>query len=1016
MQESITIEKNPNLPESNDYRALKTKGLEYIQQLGSKLWTDYNKHDPGITLLEALCFAITDLGYRASFDIKDILAEPDASPNDHERQGFFTARDILTINPCTINDFRKLLIDLEGVKNAWFIIKTTSCEGIDLFANCQKSILQYDETEHEIFIKGIYDVLIEFEDDERAGNLNSGKIKYNFVFQSGLKVAQASCELRLPSWFKLDEQKETYKEFRNPESIITSVSVSFISGNKGDNTDIPESELANALRRPVYVTFSVEFKPDKDQPATSLLQFEDVPLSVWFNSSAERKELTLSDLKTALEDSSSSGVFAKYLDKIKKADEVINLSSGCLHSHRNLCEDFCSIKAVQVQDIGVCADIEVGPSADIEKVIAEAYFQIDQYFSPDLKFYSLNELLGEGKTVDEIFEGPALNNGFLDTEQLKSTQLKSILYSSDIINILMDIPGIISVKNFVLTKYNEDGVLIESHPWQISVTENFQPRLYLEGTKFLIFKNGLPFLPDKLELQDTLQVIKGRHAQPRFSETENDIPVPEGTFFDLDDYFPVQYSLPQTYGTGPEGLPSKASPQRRSQAKQLKTYLIFFEQLLVNYLAQLSNIKELYAIDTEVTHSYFSKFLDESTIVGTETDPDGAIQGIYKDLDADVLQGLSETNNTFLNRRNRFLDHLMARFAENFNEYALMLYSYIDNKALANDELIKDKVAFLKDFPFMSSNRFRSFNYKDSFSVCSNDNIAGLKNRIQRLLGFDELNDYFELYEEKDTDDVYFEVRWRLRDENGKIFLSSSTKYSDPLKSEADKLAKAEIEQVKKYFTDPARYEIKKNKKWVLNLLNEDNEVIATRKQAFNLEEEAEAARDELISFAEEILLAEKIFIVEHLLLRPRNAPDSDIPDGDALMSICLPSDCSLCGEEDPYSFRMTIVMNGEEGFSNKGIEFRRFAERTIRMETPAHLGLKVCWVSKEQLQEFEEAYCSWLSELSKSEPDKIELSNRLKTLIEIINNLKNVYPPASLHDCKDGNDENRVYLNNTII
>jgi hypothetical protein len=31
--------------------------------------------------------------------------------------------------------------------------------------------------------------------------------------------------------------------------------------------------------------------------------------------------------------------------------------------------------------------------------------------------------------------------------------------------------------------------------------------------------------------------------------------------------------------------------QRKAQAKQLKAYLLFFEQLLVNYLAQLANIK-----------------------------------------------------------------------------------------------------------------------------------------------------------------------------------------------------------------------------------------------------------------------------------------------------------------------------------------------------------------------------------------------------------------------------------------
>lgn len=133
-------------------------------------------------------------------------------------------------------------------------------------------------------------------------------------------------------------------------------------------------------------------------------------------------------------------------------------------------------------------------------------------------------------------------------------------------------------------------------------------------------------------------------------------------------------------------------------------------------------------------------------------------------------------------------------------------------------------------------------------------------------------------------------------------------------------------------------------------------------------------------------------------------------------MSICLDPDCNLCGEEDPYSFRLTVVMNGETGIANKATEFRRFAEKTIRMETPAHIGLKICWVSNVQLEEFSKAWCEWLTELAKAQPDKTILRDRLEALLIIFEKLKSVYPQATLHDCVDGNDENRVYLNQTII
>ncbi len=49
---------------------------------------------------------------------------------------------------------------------------------------------------------------------------------------------------------------------------------------------------------------------------------------------------------------------------------------------------------------------------------------IDQYLSPDIKFYSLKELMDSGTAVDDIFDGPQLSNGFINNDQLASTQLK----------------------------------------------------------------------------------------------------------------------------------------------------------------------------------------------------------------------------------------------------------------------------------------------------------------------------------------------------------------------------------------------------------------------------------------------------------------------------------------------------------------------------------------------------------------------------------------------------------------
>jgi hypothetical protein len=663
MAENITIEKRPLLPPGMDYGLLRRTAMQYIEQLGSNLWTDYNIHDPGITIMEALCYALTDLSFRANFPIQDLLAAPPNELPDHARQGFFTARDILTISPWTPQDYRKLLVDIDGIKNGWLFCMKCACEDIYLYAECKKSILQYEETDHKVIIKGLYDVLVEFEEVEGIGDLNSGKIKYNFAFPvdaTKQKFSNATIEMRLPPWRELEAAKLKYKSFRSPNSKIKSVRVLFISGNKGDNGNIQQTDLGSALRKPLFATLQISYWPDSGNNAfVQTLSMADVPMQAWFHNDADRKALQLTDLAAALTDESAGGILQSYLTRIHEADRVMARTRQSLHAHRNLCEDYCNVTSVPIQDVAICADMDVSSDADIEQILGQAYYLISEYMSPDIKFWSLKELLELGKSVEDIFNGPQLNNGFIDNEQLASTNLKTELRTSDIINLLMDIPGVLAIRNFVFSPYDNEGRRQTAQSWIYKVPAMHQPRLYMEGSKFLVFKNGLPFLPDQLELSDTLQVIKGQNSQPKYALAEIDLSVPTGNYRPLGHYQPIQYELPLTYGVSHYGLPSHASEARKAQAKQLKVYLLFFEQMLVNYLATLSQVKELFALDKTIKRTYFSHLLGDKEIAGLSE----LYAGVEGELLNEVsLQTLVESNSEFLDRRNRFLDHLLARF------------------------------------------------------------------------------------------------------------------------------------------------------------------------------------------------------------------------------------------------------------------------------------------------------------------------------------------------------------------
>jgi hypothetical protein len=113
-----------------DYVALRQRGLEIIQQLAGRVWTDYNEHDPGVTTLEQLCYALTELSYRAELPIEDLLVDPETNKIDAARQALLAPEAILPCNPLTENDYRKLIVDrVPVVGNAWLRAREVSHPG-----------------------------------------------------------------------------------------------------------------------------------------------------------------------------------------------------------------------------------------------------------------------------------------------------------------------------------------------------------------------------------------------------------------------------------------------------------------------------------------------------------------------------------------------------------------------------------------------------------------------------------------------------------------------------------------------------------------------------------------------------------------------------------------------------------------------------------------------------------------------------------------------------------------------
>jgi hypothetical protein len=129
--EAVSITPEAPVNKGADYAWLKEEGTRLVQQLSGAIWTDYNEHDPGVTTLEQICYALTELSYRAEFKLADLLTDPRSGRIDTRRQALFVPRRILPSAPVTLDDYRKLIIDrVPGVANVWLMPRPRSSQTV----------------------------------------------------------------------------------------------------------------------------------------------------------------------------------------------------------------------------------------------------------------------------------------------------------------------------------------------------------------------------------------------------------------------------------------------------------------------------------------------------------------------------------------------------------------------------------------------------------------------------------------------------------------------------------------------------------------------------------------------------------------------------------------------------------------------------------------------------------------------------------------------------------------------
>ncbi len=750
------------------------------------------------------------------------------------------------------------------------------------------------------------------------------------------------------------------------------------------------------------------------------------------------------ELKTSVDLLGLSKVYIDYdPDAVNENGETLKVSDinkeirKVYNANRNLCEDLVEIAEIAKHPIGVCANIELDHEVDENKVHADILDAIEAYFTPELNRYSLKEMLDKGYRTDEIFEGPHSKKGFIDPQELEDAELRSEVRLSDIVQIIMAVDGVKLLKDITIKdcKKNKDGkdwlICLDPYtkPVLCGTTKSDDSESCCTVSVFNYYKGVLPVTYSTGKVDD-LRKLNREAIQTRndAAAADNALKLLRGTFRDPKETTTIQNELPDTYGIGPNGLPASATVERKSQAMQLKGYLSFFDQILATYFAHLGKVKDLLSINTGVTPTYFTQAIQDMK----------SMDNLMKDyptsddnLLAEKLIGDMDKN---IQRRNEILDHLLARFAEQFSEFTFLMKELYGGAA--DEFVLRSKESFLAEYVKISRERGEGYNILGD--AWDTDNTSGAEHRIARLTGVrnyfrrDLSKTFVKIREEKDHEGetVY---RWEVRDDSGNKIIRSTEDYPSPSKAGEElyftifQLINIDEDALKdtldKGIVDEQviqNVQLTESPKgsWSFNVLNpEENPnnsdwIIARHGHLHKGEEKAKKALLDTLTFLKERFTEEGIFLVEHILLLPEL--DNDAAPLESFLPVCTDDCNTACCTADPYSFKVSVILPGyTQRFFDT--DFRNYMELLIRKELPAHVVPKICWIGyrkgevadkDNQMLRFEKAYEAYLNNLKYARTyNKTVKQSKLIDLNKVLSDLHTIYPTGKLHDC-DGDQE----------
>lgn len=559
------------------FAQLQQQSLDRLQRLCGKIWTDYNVHDPGVTICDLLNYALTELDYRLRFGLPDYLTDEETGFVP-ARYGLFPLPAVFPVQPVTPADYRKWMVDqIREIGNLWIY-----------------------PVRGEAGKNGWYEILVEL----------------------------------LPG--------------------------------KG-------MESREQVRRQVERLF---------------------------------------------------------------------------HANRNLCEGLDRVLFIERKPLILAGDIETEPEVDATRLLVGIYWEALQFFVPGIKYRRVEEALADGKSWEEILDGPDMQHWVMEEDALGG---HTAVYSlSALYRKLKKLRGVKDIRSLAFREGEHvytDFIPVEraerSYTVQIPVKK--------EETGIRLLVGGAEAEPEYARLTELL-FAEQAHDYGRQNCTDSLSPflkIPAGKYRNVYVHDSVRNDFPECYGINKMGIAPGVSEHRQAQAGQLGAYILMFDEVFGRGLKELHDVSHLLDI---------SRPPEEENMVRL-TAPE---IGWEKWVEDTVGAGNKERQ---LKEKENWADRLDGMYGEDSLPDWLEAYNFYKD---SREEILMRRFRFLGRVPEWGRKRFKGIDLYD----CRGENVPGIKAYIAALLGFETereqpVMNVFPMYNLRLVDDrLFYKFRGQLLSHN----------------------------------------------------------------------------------------------------------------------------------------------------------------------------------------------------------------------------------------------------------